>query len=205
MNWNYGSKVERKTYIRIPQERVGVLIGPKGKAKRRFEKRFEVTLNIESGSGRVDIILNNDAKDVSNLLTVRKIVRAIGRGFSPERAEMVSNEDYDLSILDLRDHVGSSRNALERVKGRIIGKNGRSRALLEDLTKTQVSIYGHTIGIIGSVEGIRVAQEALLMLIKGAFHKTVWNFLYSYRRKMKKELREIWGSESEQRLELKRL
>jgi ribosomal RNA assembly protein len=195
--------VERKTYIRIPQERVGVLIGPKGRVKRHIEKRFEVTMNIESGSGRVDIILNKDAKDVSILLIVRKIVRAIGRGFSPERAEMIANEDYDLLLLDLRDFVGSSKNALERVKGRIIGKNGRSRFLLEDLTKTQISIYGHTIGIIGSIEGIRVTREAVLMLVKGAFHKTVWNFLYSYRRKMKKDMKEIWGDDSEPRLELR--
>jgi rRNA processing protein Krr1/Pno1 len=48
-----------------------------------------------------------------------------------------------------------------------------------------------------------VAREAILKLIKGKFHKTVWNFLYSYRRKMKKERGEFWFENLEPKTELR--
>jgi len=65
-------------------------------------------------------------------------------------------------------------------------------------------VYGHTVSCIGSVENLTVAREAIMMLLKGAFHKTVWNFLYAYRRKMKKERGELWYESPEPKAELRR-
>jgi ribosomal RNA assembly protein len=184
--------VEQKTYIRIPEDRVGVLIGPRGRVKRRIETTFMVSLTIDSESGSVEITPIDDKHDVSKIFTARNVVQAIGRGFSPHRALRLMDEDYDMIVLDLADYVGDSRNAQSRVKGRIIGKGGKSRQLLEELTECQVSVYGGTVAIIGTYEMIPVAKEAVEMLIRGAFHKTVWNHLYAYRRKMKKEKGELW-------------
>ena len=196
--------MSQRTYLKIPRDRIGVLIGPKGKAKRRIENFFKVTLEIDSESGAVEIILNEDANDITAIFTVKNIVQAIGRGFSPVRAEILSQEDYDLNLLDLRNYVGDSRNALARVKGRIIGKDGKSRAILEELTETRISVYGYSVGIIGHVETLDVAREAILMLVKGSFHKTVWNFLYAYRRKMKKDRGELWYETPEPKAELRK-
>jgi ribosomal RNA assembly protein len=184
--------VEQKTYIRIPRDRVGVLIGPQGKNKKRIEATFQVDLTVDSETGNVVITPQLDQTDVSVLFTVRNISQAIGRGFSPGRAMTLLNEDQDILILDLEEYVGTSRNALNRVKGRIIGKEGKSRALLEELTECLISVYGSTVAIIGSYEMLPVAKEAVEMLINGAFHKTVWNHLYAYRRRMKKERGELW-------------
>jgi ribosomal RNA assembly protein len=196
--------VSQKSYVKIPRDRVGVLIGPKGRAKKRIEHFYKVNLKIDSESGAVEIILNPDQKDISVIFTVQNVVKAIGRGFNPRKTELLSKENYDLNVIDLTEFVGDSRNAIARVKGRIIGKNGRSRELLEELTETQISVYGHTVSCIGSVENLTVAREAIMMLLKGAFHKTVWNFLYAYRRKMKKERGELWYESPEPKAELRR-
>jgi ribosomal RNA assembly protein len=184
--------VEQKTYTRIPRDRVGVLLGPQGKNKKRLEATFHVNLTVDSETGNVVITPQPDQTDVSVLFTVRNISQAIGRGFSPRRAMTLLNEDQDIFVLDLEEYVGTSRNALSRVKGRIIGKEGKSRALLEELTECLISVYGGTVAMIGSYEMLPVAREAVEMLINGAFHKTVWNHLYAYRRRMKKERGELW-------------
>ena len=194
--------MEQKVYIKIPMERIGVLIGPKGREKRRLEAAYKVLLSIDSESGAVEIALSPDAEDVTVLFTVQSIVNAIGRGFSPSRAERLAEEGYSLLVIDLTEYVGTSKNAIARVKGRIIGRNGRSRALLEELTESLISVYGRTVALIGRVEDLDVAKEAVLMLVKGAFHKTVWNFLYNFRRKIKKERSELWEEVPEPRAEL---
>ncbi len=195
--------MEPKNYVKIPAERVGVLIGPDGNVKKRIEKIFGVSLTIDSESGSVEIALSPDSKDVSNLFTVQNIVKAIGRGFNPKKAERLADEDYDLLIMDLAEYAGKSQNAVARLRGRIIGKDGSSRQTLEELTETMISVYGDTVAIIGRIDRLEVAREAILMLVKGAFHKTVWNFLYAQRRKMKKERIEIWEDQPPPKTELK--
>lgn len=196
--------MSQKTYLKIPRDRVGVLIGPKGKAKRRIESYFGVTIEVESDSGSVEISLNPGNKDVTTIFTVRNVVKAIGRGFSPRRAEILSKEDYDLHIIDLGEYVGDSKSAIARVKGRIIGKNGRSRELIEEITETRISVYGGTVAYIGNPEGLEAAREALMKLIKGSFHKTVWNYLYAWRRKMKKDRGELWYESPGQSADLRK-
>ena len=184
--------MEQKTFIRIPGDRIGVLIGNNGKTRRGIESTFGVKITVESDSGGVEIKVNQDQPDVSVMFTVKNIVKAIGRGFSPKKALMLQDEDNDIMVIDLEEYVGTSKNAQNRVRGRIIGKEGKSRELLEELTECQVSVYGGTVALIGPYEMLQVAKEAVEMLLNGSFHKTVWNHLYAYRRKMRKEKGELW-------------
>jgi ribosomal RNA assembly protein len=184
--------VEQKSFIRIPADRIGALIGPGGKTKKRVEATFHVNLTIDGETGNVEIKVKPDQPDVSVLLVTHNLIQAIGRGFSPKNAFRLMDEDYDLIVMDIEEYVGRNKNAQNRVKGRIIGKEGKSRAMIEELTECLVSVYGGTVGIIGPYDMLPVAKEAVEMLINGSFHKTVWNHLYAYRRKMKKEKGELW-------------
>jgi len=191
--------METKVYVKIPLERVGVVIGPKGKVKKRIEEACGVGLIVDSEAGNVEIILRPETNDASILLQVQNLIRAIGRGFSPQRAFRLLDEDIYLDVIDLRDYVGRSKNALDRVRGRIIGQNGRSREIIEEMTGTFLSVYGHTVSIVGELEEIELTKEAVLMLVKGSFHKTVFNYLYRERQAKKKELK-IWEDTSERML-----
>lgn len=180
-------------FVKIPKERIGALIGPEGRAKQRIEESLHVELQIDSHSGDVTINLNEDVNDPSLLFKARDYVSAVGRGFSPDRAlKLLENEENMLTIIDLREIFGRSLSDIQRIKGRIIGKEGKTRKIIEELTETLISVYGHTISIIGGVEQTEIAREAINMFIKGSQHATVYRFLNRKRQELKKRQLELW-------------
>jgi ribosomal RNA assembly protein len=180
-------------FIKIPKDRVGVLVGPDGKVKQHIEEKLSVELQIESESGGVTAVLNEKVTDPSLLFKAKDVVTAIGRGFSPEHAfRLIRAEDTLFDLIDLREIFGRSESDIKRVKGRIIGMNGKTRRLIEELTDADVVVYGHTIGIIGTFEQINAARSAVQMLIDGSQHHTVYKFLQRKRTELKKQMLELW-------------
>jgi ribosomal RNA assembly protein len=180
-------------FVRIPKERVGVLIGPDGKVKRDIEERLMVELQIESEAGGVNILLNEKAQDPSILFRAKDVVTAVGRGFSPEQAfRLIRNEDAIFDFVDLRIIFDRSESDIRRVKSRIIGMNGKTRRTIEELTEADVVVYGHTVGMIGTFEEVDAARNAVQMIIQGSQHHTVYSYLQKKRRELKKQSLELW-------------
>jgi len=187
------------TFLRIPKERVGVLIGPEGKIKKNIEEKLSIELQIDSETGGVTFTLAENAEDPSLLFKAKDVVTAIGRGFSPEHAfRLIRDEEAVLDAIDLRDIFGRSESDIRRVKGRIIGMNGKTRRIIEELTDANVAVYGHTVGIIGNIEQAQAAREAIQMLIAGSQHSTVYRFLHRKRRELKKKMLELWEKPPEE-------
>jgi ribosomal RNA assembly protein len=180
-------------FVRVPRERVGVLVGPDGRVKQQIEERLMVELRVESESGGVTIVLSDKAADPSLLLRAKDVVTAIGRGFAPEHAfRLIRNEDNIFDIIDLRLIFGRSESDIKRVKGRIIGANGKTRNLIEELSEADVVVYGHTVGFIGTFEQVDVARNAVQMLISGSQHHTVYKYLQRKRSDFKKQRLQLW-------------
>ena len=180
------------TFVKIPKERVGILIGEEGKAKQYIEDRLNVKIDVES-EGSVTIKLTEKASDPSMLLKAKDVVTAIGRGFSPEATfRLIRNEDEIFDMIDLRQVFGRSESDIKRVKGRLIGTEGKTRKLIEELTEANVVVYGHTIGFIGSFTQVEAARHAAQMIIEGCQHQTVYRFLQRKRTELKKEKLELW-------------
>ena len=190
----------QSAFVRIPKERVGVLIGPDGKVKQNIEEKLMVTLEINGEEGDVTIILGEKAEDPSLLFRARDVVTAIGRGFSPDYTyRLIRDEDAVFDVVDLRAIFGRSESDIKRVKGRIIGMNGKTRRIIEELTGANVVVYGHTVGIIGTFEQADVARNAVQMIIEGCQHHTVYKFLAKKRRELKKQELELWEKPDEEK------
>ncbi len=179
--------------LRIPLDRVGVLIGKKGETKAKVEESCAVTITVDGQSGEVTLKSNSVEGDP---FRAANVVEAIARGFSPPRALKLLDPDMGLEILDLRDYAGKSDNNLERIKGRIIGLRGKSRRVIEELTKCDVSVYGKTVAIIGDASELRLAKDAIEKLAGGSQHKSVYNMLQRARTKRKMERILLWEDQS---------
>ncbi len=180
------------TFVRIPKERVGILIGPEGKTKQYVEEQLGVKLDVET-EGSITVALTEKARDPSMLLKAKDIVTAIGRGFPPDTAfRLIRNEDDIFDMIDLRVIFGRSESDIKRIKGRIIGADGKTRKLIEELSEADVVVYGHTVGIIGSFEQADTARNAVQMIIEGCQHHTVYKYLQRKRTELKKEKLQLW-------------
>ncbi|HEY7778458.1 MAG TPA: KH domain-containing protein [Nitrososphaeraceae archaeon] len=177
--------------LHIPEDRISVVIGNKGKTKSDISKRCSVKIEIESETGEITITSTSKSSDQYGALKARDIISAISSGFSPERAFRILDEETLFQILDLRNFTSSS-NSTNRIKGRIIGEKGKARKNLEELTNTFISIYGHTIGLIGDYEETKLATDAIMLLINGRSHKTVYEMLYQAKRRSKIEKLQLW-------------
>ena len=166
--------------IKIPQDRVAVLIGKDGETKNTIEKGTHTFLDIDSQEGEVNI----SGKDPLDLFTSAELVKAIGRGFNPEIALSLIKIDFVLEVISVGDYA-KTKNDFMRLRGRVIGKEGKARRVIEELLEVSICVYGKTISIIGDIESVGIARKAVESLLSGSPHSSVYKFLEKRRRSMK--------------------
>ena len=174
--------------IKIPQERVAILIGKKGETKKELENITKTNIIIDSKEG--DIFLSGD--NALSLFDVIEVIKAIGRGFNPDIAFLILKQDYIFELINMNDFAKTKNDSI-RLKGRVIGSEGKSRNTIEELTETNISVYGKTIGIIGLQENVASARKAIESLLSGSPHSNVFRFLEKNRRTMKSK--EVFGKD----------
>lgn len=165
-------------------ERVGVLIGPDGGTKKRIEEETGAAMDVDSRTGEVSID-ETKAEDPSMALRALDIAKAIGRGFSEERALRLLDPDEYYKAIDIRDYAGKNRKRIAQLKGRLIGSKGKTRRIIEDLTGVDMSVYGNTVSLIGDMLRIEIAGRAVEMVLEGSEHASVYRFLENKRKEIK--------------------
>ena len=152
--------------VKIPKERIAVLIGEKGKDKQSIQQKTKTRIHIDSDDG--DVII--EGEDSLKTLQARDIVKAVGRGFNPKVALKLLREDFVLDLVNIHEFSGKSKKAEERLKSRIIGTNGKARKTIEGMPNTKLSVYGKTVGIIGKEGDVILARRGIEMILNGAPH-----------------------------------
>jgi ribosomal RNA assembly protein len=175
-------------YLKIPMERVAILIGHNGETKKEIETKSGVKLEIDSKLGEV-VIDDHKVEDPLIVIKVENIVKAIARGFSPQNAYRLFDDESDFFIFDLYDYVGKKPSHIRRLKSRIIGREGKTKRVLEELTDSKISIYGHTISIISDMMKMNILKKSVDMLLTGSKHATVYRFVETHIRELRMEQR----------------
>lgn len=169
--------------MKIPKERIAVLIGKDGITKTELEGHTGVKINIDSKEGDVRLV----GTDSFQLYLLKDIVKAVGRGFNPEIAMQLLKQDHVFEMILMSDFTKSKTHML-RLKGRVIGKAGKSRGTIEHLTDTNIVVYGKTIGIIGFSDHVSMAKRAIESLLGGSTHAAVYKWLEKQRKQFPPEM-----------------
>jgi ribosomal RNA assembly protein len=158
--------------VKIPSDRIAALIGTKGNSKKKIEELTNCTLDIDSESGEIEI---DASKQGSDFYSSRTIIRAVGRGFSPETALLLLDDDMLLDVIPLEEYM--DKGQFESKKARVIGKKGSIREELARKTECEISVYGKTISIIGNQINMPLCRKAIEMLLEGASHNSTFQFI----------------------------
>lgn len=162
--------MEEKFYLE--KDRIPVFIGKQGVQKKEFEKKFKCSIEIDSKTGEVLV----DGENALSNFILSNMVAAINYGHSPKSAMDLEDEHNVLDVIDIKTQVRDSHR-LKSVIGRIIGKNGSTREVIEEITKCHVAVKDHFVSVIGSYENVQLVHEALEMLIQGSSHKSFYSYL----------------------------
>lgn len=161
--------------IRIPEKRLAVVIGKNGETKQKISQKTKTKLFIDSAESTIEVKTN--ATNTTGFYTALDIIKAIGRGFSPEHAFLLLKPDYVLEVITVSDWVQGSEKELQNKRGRIIGKQGKARTEIEQKTGCAIAVQGKTVGIIGLMEDIPKAKKAIEMLLRGSTHEKAYRYL----------------------------
>jgi ribosomal RNA assembly protein len=161
-------------YVRIPEERLKILKNDK-KSIEKLEKFTECKIDINE---EVTIEMENPV----DVLRIKQVFQAFGRGFDFEIALNLLDEEYYLEVIDVKEFSRKSRARQIELKGRVIGTEGKTKKSIEQHTETNIAVYGKTISVIGKWDKINLAREAIEMLLSGSLHNTVYRFLEKSRR-----------------------
>lgn len=167
-----------ETYY-LDKDRIPVFIGKEGITKKMLEQKFSCKLDIDSESGEVTV----EAENLVNAFIISNIITAINLGHSPQSAVRLEDENFVLDMIDVKPMVRDHAR-MKTVLGRVIGKEGSTRKLIEEMTKCSMSVKDSFVSFIGPHENTHLVHEAIEMLIKGASHKTIYHFLERNRQQM---------------------
>ncbi|MCE4617454.1 MAG: KH domain-containing protein [Desulfurococcales archaeon] len=187
-----GGFVGRRIHVKVPLNRIGVVIGKGGENIKRLQEKFHVRISVDTENGLV-IIEPGEGVSAADMLKAADIVRAMALGFTPEQAFELVDEDMILVVIDLKTVVGDNQSAIRRLKGRVIGEKGRAKRTIEEVTGTKIVVGDYHIGIIGEYERAMAAKTAVEMLLEGRQHSTVYRHLEDIMRTVKRrEMMSYW-------------
>jgi ribosomal RNA assembly protein len=156
-----------KDFIKIPDKRRFLL----KKNPENKEMLEEMT--------RVKIEINDEISiegDTFNVYQAKQILKAFGRGFEIKETLYLLEDDYGLEVINLSSLI-KSRKRLKTLKGRIIGTEGKTKDYIEKLTDVKISVLGKTVSIIGHWNKINIAKEAIMKIVNGCSHQTLYRWL----------------------------
>lgn len=152
------------------------IISEDSKEVKRTKKGLEKELNVTIEILEKEIIIDGSAE---NEYIAEKVIEAINFGFPVSAALMIKKEDLIFEILDIKDYT--KKKDVYRIRARIIGSGGKTLQTLSNLTRCNFQIKENRVGIIGSPELIKNAQDSVILIIQGSKQANVYSYLEKHR------------------------
>lgn len=139
----------------------------------KAKKQLEEKLNVKISNRGKETFIEGKPEDE---YIAEKVIEALNFGFPFSDAILVKeNEDFTFEKIRIKDYAKSHN--LARVRGRIIGANGKTLKTLCELTKCYFQVKDNEVGIIGDAENMKIIINAIISLAKGTKTANVYAYL----------------------------
>lgn len=136
--------------------------------KRELEKQLGIKITIQ---GKKVSIEGTPVEEYEAL----NVLEAIREGFSAQTALSLLDVGNIFRKIHIKDFT--RRKKLKDVRGRIIGKEGKTKRTLEDLTGASIVVRDNNVSIIGTAESIEHIVTAVKNIIRGTKQANAYRFL----------------------------
>ena len=150
------------------------------RTKSNLEKEFDVKINIQGKKVTID------GKAI-NEFEATQVIEAIDFGFSTENALLLKDPNNAFRKIHIKEFT---KRPLEDIQGRLIGKRGKTRKTLEQLSDTYIIINNGEVGIIGNIESIETAITAITNIIRGSKQTNAYKYLERVNRSKKEDIKQ---------------
>ncbi len=120
-----------------------------------------------------------------------KFIKGLKAGFDIKKLLNILDNDWDILEIDLKLVFEKKINHIIRIKGRIIGEEGKILEELKKKTNADIIIKDKYIYILGDSVSLQSAYEGIKRIIKGEKHGTVFNYLDKYIKDLKNKDKEF--------------
>jgi len=140
---------------------------------KELEKEIPVKIAMKKGTKEASFLIKG--KNALYEYIASRVLEAIAVGFDFDTAALLKEEDVVFKEVKLKNYVHGSR--LSVIKGRIVGAQGKSKRVIQQLSECAISLCDNKIGIIGRAENVEIASKAIESLLRGAKHANVFKAL----------------------------
>jgi ribosomal RNA assembly protein len=153
-------------FVKIPEERL--------KFFRNYAEKLEKLTGCKL---KINEEISIEVEDPLLAMRIKEVIKAFGRGFDFDVSLNLLDEEYYLESINIQEFSGKSKKRMIVIKGRVIGREGKAKELIEKQTNVKIAIYGKTVSIIGKWEDVQKAKQAIESLLQGRKHSTVFRNL----------------------------
>jgi len=130
---------------------------------------------------KLGVNITNNGKEISiegepeKEYIAEKVIQALDFGFPYAAAILIQEQDFIFEIINIKDYT--KRYDKEVVRGRIIGKGGKTLKTLSSLTQCYFELKDNRVGIVCDADNFEVPQQAVISLIQGSKTSNVYKTL----------------------------
>jgi len=167
MDTNEGNKEKRK--ITVPTHKMGALKQQWVEIFTPLVSSLKLQVRMNTKTRQVELQTSPHTEDAGAIQRGADFVRAFLLGFEVKDAvALLRLDDLYIDSFEIEDVRRLAGDHLSRAIGRIAGRDGRTKILIENSTRTRIVLADKRIHILGSFANIKVAKDALVDLILGS-------------------------------------
>lgn len=146
--------------------------------KTELEEKLDIKITIQ---GRKVTIIGSQIEEYEASL----VLDAINLGFSARKALQLKDESKIFRVLNIKNLT--RKKNLQNVRARIIGREGKTKRTIENITNSDIVIKDNEIGIIADAESIEDTITGISNLIRGTKEANTYRYLEKINTKRKRE------------------